>query len=399
MKVLFVTIGFLPAVAWGGPVKIVYQNALELQRRGHKIAVCASNLLDKKTRIAPGSFERNIDGIRVIYLNTYRFKRWPGTLGPTFLAPEALRRLWNEVSRAEVVHVNGTRNIIAMMVIVFASWQRKPIVMQPHGTLPPIVNSIRFKQLFDGLFLKRLVDNVNCFIAGQKAEEQQIIKAGGKPNWIRIVANGLDTSNYANTTYRNKFRHRFGIPPTCQVILFLARINRKKGTDLLVEAFARLPEGTRRQTRLVIAGPDDGQLAEVQALVERYRLGEQVIFTGLLSGEMVSAAHADADLFVLPCRVDTFPMAILEACQAGTPMVVTETCEIADMLDRQVATIVPVDPARIATAMAELLQDAGLRQRYRQGAQQLMRTVFSIEAVGEQLEAVYMRAIEACQPD
>lgn len=398
MNILFTYTGFLPAVAWGGPVKITYQNALELQRRGHHITVCASNLLNKNHQIAPGSFERTIDDIRVVYLNMYRFKRWPGTLGPTILSPEAMQRLWREIKQADVIHINGARNLIAIMAVVFAYQQGKPIVMQPHGTLPQIVSSIRLKQLFDGLFLKPLLKNVTVFIAGQPAEEQQIIKAGGQANRIQIVPNGLNVSHYAGQAYHGRFRAKYQIEPNEQIILFLARINRKKGTDLLVEAYTKLPEPLRRQTKLVIAGPDDGQLAEVQTLVKHRQLQDRVIFTGLLAGDDVHAAHADADVFVLPCRVDTFPMAILEACRAGTPMVVTETCEIADILADKVAFIVPVEPAAIAHGMAEVLQNSSLRQRYQRGAQELMQSAFSIEAVGQKLEDIYHQARLAVNP-
>jgi glycosyltransferase involved in cell wall biosynthesis len=88
-------------------------------------------------------------------------------------------------------------------------------------------------------------------------------------------------------------------------------------------------------------------------------------------------------------------MTILEACQAAAPMVITETCEIADILANKVATVVPVEPAKIATAMAELLNNPELRQQYKCGAQELMETTFSIQAVGQLLETIYTNAIKA----
>jgi glycosyltransferase involved in cell wall biosynthesis len=395
MKILMVTLGFYPAVAWGGPTTAVYQNALELIRRGHQVTVCTSNRLSKQEYISHGCFERTKDGVRVLYLHTYMLKNWPGTVGPTLISPTGLIRLWQQVSQADVIHVNGTRNILVMISSWFAACQYKPTVLQPHGTLPRIVSSIRLKELFDKILMGSIVGSAHALVALQQSEVQQIVQAGGDPSLTTIIPNGLDNSLHTPQRYQGALRARFDISPDQQIILFLARINRKKGADLLVGAYAQLNQEIVSRTRLVIAGPDDGQLAEIQSLVKQHRLEDRVVFTGLLSGDDVKAAYGDADIFVLPCRVDTFPMAILEACQAGIPMVVTETCEIAEMLENKVATIVPVEPGAIAQAMAELLQNARLRQRYRQGAQQLMRTVFSIEAVGEQLEAVYTRAIEA----
>jgi glycosyltransferase involved in cell wall biosynthesis len=394
MKILMVTFGFYPAIAWGGPTTVVYQNALELQRRGHRVTVIASNRLSKQQCIAPGCFEREQDGIRVVYLHTYMLKNWPGTTGPTLISPAGLIKLRQEIRRADIVHINSTRNIFSLAAARFAAWQNKPYVLQPHGTLPRIVSSIRLKQLFDRFFLGLIIDKAKTLIALQPAEVQQIIRAGGDSARTVTVSNGLSPITNVPAAKQKMFRSKFGIASDERLILFLARINRKKGTDLLIEAFAQMPAALRQQAKLIIAGPDDGQLAQVQALVKQYCLEDRVVFTGLLAGEEVDIVHAAAELFVLPCRVDTFPMAILEACRAGTPMVVTETCEIAGMLKDEVATIVSVEPAAIAQGMSEVLQNGNLRQCYQKGAQKLMQTAFSIEAVGQQLEEIYIHAMQ-----
>ena len=105
-------------------------------------------------------------------------------------------------------------------------------------------------------------------------------------------------------------------------------------------------------------------------------------------------AYAAADIFVLPCRTDTFPMAIIEACQAGTPMVVSDSCEIADILDGRAASVVPPAPEPLAAAMHQLLTDQMLQTRYRRGAAELLGSTFSMAAVGDRLETVYAEAVE-----
>jgi glycosyltransferase involved in cell wall biosynthesis len=252
------------------------------------------------------------------------------------------------------------------------------------------MNSVGLKRLFDWLFMGILLGGAGSYIALQEREVQQIVDAGGDPRRIQVVPNGVENATYTTETYQGRFRQRFELDSEQKIALFLGRINRKKGTDLLVEAFARLPEAERKGVLLVVAGPDDGQLAEVQALVARHGLEDQVIFTGVLTGDDVPAAFVDADVFVLPCRVDTFPMTLIEACQAGTPILVTETCEIADLLADRAALVVPLDVDALAEGMHRLLRDTELRARYRRGGQDLMRTEFSIEAVGDRLEEVYL---------
>ena len=108
---------------------------------------------------------------------------------------------------------------------------------------------------------------------------------------------------------------------------------------------------------------------------------------------LCNSAYAAADIFVLPCRTDTFPMALIEACQASTPMVVSESCEIADLLDGRAATVVPPAPEPLAGAINQLLKDKTLYARYRRGAAELLSSTFSMSAVGDRLEAAYAKAI------
>lgn len=389
MNVLFASMGFLPAQFWGGPVQVMYHNAMELQRRGHSVTVCASNLQDKHRRIGRGCFESDVDGIRTVYLHTYLVPDWPGTVGPTLLSPSSLYRLWYEVRAADVVHAHGTRNVIVMSAALFASLQRKAFVLQPHGSLPHIISSIHLKRLFDYFFMRRLLNSADVLIALQNSEQKQIIDAGGNPDLIRIIPNGLKNTNYDVDRHRGKFRAMFDIPPNRKVILFLGRINRKKGVDLLLRAFALFPEPDRVQTQLIIAGPDDGQLNEAQFLTSKLGLDQQTLFTGLLTGEEVVQAYVDADVFVLPCRTDTFPMTILEACRSGTPIVVTETCEIADKIDGVAGVVVPVDVKAISNALSTLLHNEVGRNKYSAGGRRLLDTEFSLHVVGERLESIY----------
>ncbi len=393
-RILQVTLGFLPAVSWGGTVQVVYQNSRELRRRGHEVRICASNLFDKSRHIGKGTFHRQVDGIAVTYLNTVLLPRWRGTTGPTFVSPGAFYRLWQETAKADVIHLHGTRNILVLAAGWFARWQRKPLIIQPHGTLQYIVSSIRLKRLYDRLLLQPLLTYARAtFIALTPAEQVQIASAGGTPDRIRIVVNGLANNGPDSRKPMGAFRSRHQIGSEEQIVLFLGRLNPKKGPDLLVEAFARLPANQLVHTRLVLAGPDDGSLAQLRELVTTLELNGRVIFTGLVEADQVPALLADADLFALTCRTDTFPMALVEACAAGLPIVVTDTCEIADLLNGEAASVVPVAVECITEALNALLSDDALRRRFAVGGKALARTRFSIRAVGDQLESLYQSVV------
>lgn len=385
LNILHFTVGFYPATAWGGPVKIVYQNGRELTRRGHQVTVYCTNLLDKKHKIAPGTFERQVDGLRVVYFDTWRIPNWPGTLGPVWLPhlPGYLRR---ELPSFDIVHVNGYRNLMALPVAHFARRAGVPVVIQPHGAMPVVVNSFRVKRLYDRLLGQQELRGLAALVALQESERQQALQHGVPAEKIHIIPNGLDLSESHPLPPAGAFRQRLGIPAERSLILFLGRINRKKGADMLVRAFSLLHD---LNAHLVIAGPDDGQLAEVQQLVQQHALQERVSFPGLLEGEAVQAAFQDADLFVLPCRTDTFPTTIMEACQASTPMVITEGCEIAHLVRNRVAEVTPFEPQAFASAMKELLTNPSRYAQLQGECPRVMADTFSLQATVDRLESLY----------
>jgi glycosyltransferase involved in cell wall biosynthesis len=393
MKVLIVSLGFPPAIAWGGPVRVAHEHAVWLSMQGHQVTVCASNRLDKGHRIAPGTFERWVDGVRAVYLGTYMLRRWPGTVGPTLFSPRALRRLWREICTAEVVHVHGIRNALVVAAALLCRWSGTPLVIQPHGAVSRVVGFRKPKWFYDYTLMPLLLQGADAVIALHMQEVGQIAGAGGDRLCVHIVPNALGQRAHDVEPHRGRFRARYGITSGQRVILSLGRINKVKGMDLLVEAFARLPEGLKRSCVLVLAGPNDGHRVEVERAVARHGLRDHVVFTGLLDRKQVGTAHVDADLFVLASRKEAFPMAVLEACQAGTPILLSDRCEIADVIADRAGMVVPLEVDAIAGGMRRLLYDDALRRRYAAGAQTLSRTEFSIDAAGDRLEVVYQRAI------
>src|SRR6202020_879887 len=99
-----------------------------------------------------------------------------------------------------------------------------------------------------------------------------------------------------------------GITTTDKVILFLGRLSPKKSPELLLEAFAQLPERIAEDLlTLVFAGPDeDGQQRRLSAEAARLGVASRVKFVGPLFGEDKWAAYRDADIFVLPSQNENF---------------------------------------------------------------------------------------------
>jgi glycosyltransferase involved in cell wall biosynthesis len=149
-----------------------------------------------------------------------------------------------------------------------------------------------------------------------------------------------------------------------------------------------------RSAHLAIVGPDDGLLAEIQASVDHLKLNQRVHFVGQVPDDDVLSAYQDADLYVLPSRKDCFPVSVMECCLVGTPMIVSDRCEIAAVVKDKNATVVSLDTGEIAAAMDRLLENQILRESYRNNSERVLKNHFSITSCVDRLESVYKRCIE-----
>jgi len=111
-------------------------------------------------------------------------------------------------------------------------------------------------------------------------------------------------------------------------LLFLGRIDPKKGCDLLIEAFAAAFAGSP-EWRLVMAGPDHGGWRpELEAAATRLGVADRITWTGSLQGDLKWGAFRAADAFVLPSHQENFGVAVVEALACGTPVLISDKVNI-----------------------------------------------------------------------
>lgn len=124
-------------------------------------------------------------------------------------------------------------------------------------------------------------------------------------------------------------------------LLFLGRLNPKKGCDLLLDAYAK----TRRQDLdLVIAGPDDvGWEPELRARASRLEIEDQVHWTGTVRGDAKWGAFYGAEAFILPSHQENFGIAVADALACGTIPLISDKINIARDVESDAAAIVDSD--------------------------------------------------------
>jgi glycosyltransferase involved in cell wall biosynthesis len=128
-----------------------------------------------------------------------------------------------------------------------------------------------------------------------------------------------------------------------RVLLFLSRIQEKKGCDLLVEAFAKVAMEDST-LHLLIAGPDQaGLVAKLQAHAQRLGIADLITWPGMLEGDMKWGAFYASEVFVLPSHQENFGIAVAEAMGCGLPVVISDKVNIWREIEADGAGIVNID--------------------------------------------------------
>jgi len=384
MRILQVYPYYYPAWNYGGVTRVVYEISKRLCEMGHDVTVYTTDALDSKSRIRIKSNPTIINGVKTFY-----FKNLSNYLTYKHHIPLPLEmplKIKNEVKRYDIVHLHGYHHMLNVIVHYYAKKIGVPYVLQPHGSLPRIIEKQGLKKLYDWVWGYKILKDASKVIALTKTEAEQCKMMGVDEDKIEIIPNGIDLSEYENPPGRGEFRKKYLLNE--KIILYLGRVHKIKGLDLFARAFAELSKEIDN-VKLVIAGPDDGYLTSLKKLVADLEISDKVLFTGPLYGEEKLRAYVDADVYVLPSVYETFPVAVLEACACGVPVIVTDRCGIADIVDNKVGYMVEYNKDQLKSAMIKVLNDEGLRRRFGEEGKRLVRDQFSWDVVVAKVENIY----------
>jgi glycosyltransferase involved in cell wall biosynthesis len=209
-----------------------------------------------------------------------------------------------------------------------------------------------------------------------------------------VVPLGVDLTRFDNMPSPEAFRERHPETRGRKIVLFLSRINFKKGLELLIPAFAEAT-ASRDDLHLVIAGPDDGFEAQARALVQQNGVEARTTFTGHLNAERVVEALAAADVFALPSHTENFGIAAAEAIAAGVPSLLSDQIQIAPPADADGACIsLSRDQEMWTDEILRLLANKAEADEMRRRARAHARATYSWDAIALRLIAMYEQAIE-----
>jgi glycosyltransferase involved in cell wall biosynthesis len=178
-------------------------------------------------------------------------------------------------------------------------------------------------------------------------------------------------------------------------ILYLSRLDPKKGIDLLLRALSKLA-GEARAFELVVAGSGDPAYQEqVKAMIGDMRLSAITKLVGFVDGAEKGSLLKSADLFVLSSYHENFGIAVAEAMAASLPVIVTDRVNIHEEIQKGGAGLV-VSPTvdSVCAAIRKMLDDPELRVSMGKRGSQLVANKFSPVTITQDTLQVYQDVIQ-----
>jgi glycosyltransferase involved in cell wall biosynthesis len=277
-------------------------------------------------------------------------------------SPGLWAALARNVRHADLVTIHSVNLFPQYAAFTTALRAGVPYVVTPHGSLDPWLAGSHAvaKRLTNTLWQNRMLRRAAAihFTTTEEAELAPAITAAA-PHLI--VPNGMDTARFGQPRSGEAFRSRYLDGHPGQIVLFLGRVARKKGIDLLIAGFARA--AGQRDALLVIAGPDDEALTgELRRVAAAHQVDERVRFVGPVYGEDQLTALAAADVWALTSHTENFGNAVIEAMAAGRAVLVSTEVNLSAQIARAQAGIVTdLSIDAIAGQLRALLEDPGRR--------------------------------------
>ncbi|KAF5053875.1 D-inositol-3-phosphate glycosyltransferase [anaerobic digester metagenome] len=379
MKILQVCQSFYPCLASGGVVRVVYEISKEFVNHGDHVTVYTTDGCDGL--IGNNRISQDIYGIKVYY-----FKNMFKILKSRFKITNPYYMFWiarKDIKNFEVIHVHEHRTILAVIIHHYSKKYGIPYIIQAHGSIGYFSKSL-FKKLFDRLWGFNILHDANKAIALNETEFEEYCKMGISPDKIAIIPNGINLDDFRKLPQKGEFKRKFHIRDNEKVILYLGRLNKSKGIDILIKQFNKITMDIKN-VKLVIAGPDDGFLNDLEVLTDELDLTDEILFTGPLYTSDKLEAYIDADVFVTP-HFSGFPITFLESCACGTPIVTTDKADKLEWI-QDVGFI--ANDENIVQCIIKILFDDDLSHKFSENGKNLVQEKFNWHILSNKLEELY----------
>jgi glycosyltransferase involved in cell wall biosynthesis len=379
----------IPSISliYGGPSQMILGLAPALARQGVEVTVITTDSngdTGQKPLDVPLNQPIKQDGYEVIYFRCSPFRRYKFSL-------DLLKWLNSHAHEFDLAHIHALFSPVSSFAARTCRQKGLPYILRPLGTLDPA--DLRKKRQLKKLYTAVLERPNIAGAAGLHFTSEQEAKVSEKFGVAtRDLVLPLGVIPGKQVSDENLVRQQFGIPKDIPLVLFMSRVDPKKGLDLLIPALSKLlAQGLKFYFVLAGGNPQDKNYVEqIKTQIQNSPLQGNATITGFVTGELKSALLQAADLFVLPSYYENFGIAVAEAMVRGTPVVISDQVHIYQQIrDSNSGWVCPTDAEELFLVIKDALQNPEERKQRGLNAQQYALDNYSWEAIASQIIQFY----------
>lgn len=360
----------IPAISpvYGGPSQMVRGFSKALAAAGVDVTILTTNANGDAGQ-APLTVPLGVpvaqDGYEIYYFRRAGWPRYKFSVG-------LLRWLAVHAVAFDLAHIHALFSPVSSAAAAIARTRHLPYILRPLGTLDPIdlQKKRRLKQLYAMLIERQNLAGAAAVHFTSRQEADTAKRFGlTLPDWVLPL--GVDLGDFAAApteryAIAQALRDRLQIPPDRPIVLFLSRLDPKKGLDLLLPALEQV-QAAGIPFHWILAGSNPQDPAYEKRVSDRLQsspLRACTTQTGFVVGLSKRDLLLAADLFVLPSYYENFGIAVAEAMAAGVPVLVSDAVPLhEDVAQAQAGWVFPCDIEALTHTLAIALQAADRSQR------------------------------------
>lgn len=381
IKLLQITAAYKPAYIYGGPT-------MSVSMLCEALAACDDVDVNVLTTTANGKQElpvianetTTVDGVTVTY-----FKRL--TKDHTHFSPALLLNLRKEIllHPKMIIHIHAWWNLVSIFSCSLAKWYNIPVILSPRGMLTNYTANNRnsvVKSIIHTTLGKRLL--TYCHIHATSEKEKQDVLAIVKPKSITVIPN-LVKLPFA-PQHAEKSETQLSSEEHFKLI-FLSRIEEKKGLEILFESLTDLPFSWH----LTIAGTgEEGYVNRLKAKAKSLTLEKMISWIGQVKNEDKFKLMANHHLLVLTSYNENFANVIIESLSVGTPVMLSNQVGLASYVqENNVGWVTDLSVENIKKHIFIAHQAQQQRAKIRENAPKLISRDFESKNLIEKYITLY----------
>ena len=389
------------SLVYGGPSQMVrgLSEALSQQAQIAQVTLLTTDAngdIDESPLAVPLGKPVPQDGYEIIYFRCSPLRRYK-------FSPTLLSWLWQNAKHYDIAHIHALFSPISTAAATVCRWQQLPYLMRPLGTLDPadLQKKKRAKQLYAALLEKpNLAGAAAIHFTSQ--QESKVSERFGTNTPDLVIPLGVTPPTLPDRVRAKAVIHQqFNIPPERSIVLFMSRIDPKKGFDLLLPALEQLHQ-QHCPFHLLLCGANPQDRAYETSIREQIAASSwahQATLNGFVSGDLKAQILSAADVFVLPSYYENFGIAVAEAMAAQIPVVISDQVHIWPVIQSsQAGWVVPAEISTLTEALKTALGNAEERQQRGKNARQCAIENYSWQAIAQQITDGYQSILSPAKP-